>query len=158
MTVKRRSLALFGAVAAAVLVGTALAAPASAPRHASVLIRHQLRGCHSWSVNGGKFAPSQRLTLRRGGTITITNDDVMSHKLVKLSGPAVLMKNVKTSMGMGMHGYQGPGMMGHMGAQTRVTFLSAGVYRFTTKAGEDYVAGVKTIGEDNVLKLTVKVV
>jgi hypothetical protein len=38
-----------------------------------------------------------------------------------------------------------------------VTFTKPGVYTFTTKAGEDYMSGVKTIGEDNVLKLTVTV-
>ena len=36
-------------------------------------------------------------------------------------------------------------------------FAKAGVYTFTTKAGEDYMKGIKTIGEDNVLKLKVTV-
>jgi|SRR5438094_2144394 len=156
MTAKRTILVLL-AGGAAVLASAALAAPASAPTHASILIRHQVRGCHSWSVNGGKFAPSQKVALRRGGTITITNSDVMPHKLVKLSGPAVRIKNLKTAMGMGMHGHEGSGMMGHMGAKTQVTFPAAGTYRFTTKAGEDYMEGMKTIGEDNVLRLTVTV-
>ena len=44
-----------------------------------------------------------------------------------------------------------------MGASTKITLTRPGVYHFTTKAGEDYMAGVKTIGEDNVLKLTVVV-
>ena len=38
-----------------------------------------------------------------------------------------------------------------------VTFTKPGVYKFTTKAGEDFMSGVKTIGEDNVLRLTVTV-
>jgi len=155
MTVKRTVLALL-AGAAAVLAGAAVAAPVSAPAHASILIRHQLRGCHTWSVNGGRFAASQKVVLARGGTITITNNDMMAHKLVELSGPAVLIRNLKTP-GMGMNGHEGPGTMGHMGARTRATFPTAGTYRFTTKAGEDYMAGMKTIGEDNVLRLTVKV-
>jgi len=49
-------------------------------------------------------------------------------------------------------------MLARMGAATRITFAHPGVYRFTTKAGEDYMAGVKTLGEDNVLTLTVRVV
>jgi plastocyanin len=157
MTAKRTFLLLLTG-GAAVLASAALAAPASAPAHASLLIRHQVRGCHTWSVNGGKFAASQQLVLPHGGTITITNNDVMSHKLVKLSGPAVRIKNLKTAMGMGMHGAEGPGMMAHVGAKTQVTFTAAGTYRFTTRAGEDYMEGMKTIGEDNVLRLTVKVV
>jgi plastocyanin len=156
MSAKRTFLVLLSG-GAAVLASAALAAPASAPTHASILIRHQVRGCHAWSVNGGKFAPAQTVVLRRGGTITITNTDVMPHKLIKLSGPAMHVRNLKTPMGMGMHGHEAAGMMAHMGAKTQITFPTAGTYRFTTKAGEDYMQGMKTIGEDNVLKLTVQV-
>jgi hypothetical protein len=38
-----------------------------------------------------------------------------------------------------------------------VTFAKSGVYRFRTKAGEDYLARIVTTGEDNVLTLTVTV-
>ena len=47
--------------------------------------------------------------------------------------------------------------MSHFGATSKVTFLRAGTYVFTTKAGEDYMKGVKTTGEDNVLTLKVVV-
>ncbi len=48
--------------------------------------------------------------------------------------------------------------MSRMGASVKVVFSKAGTYRFTTKAGEDYKGiNVKTIGEDNVLHLTVTV-
>jgi hypothetical protein len=47
--------------------------------------------------------------------------------------------------------------MKHMGATAYVGFPTKGTYVFTTKAGEDYMSGVKTIGEDNVLKLVVTV-
>ena len=49
------------------------------------------------------------------------------------------------------------GMMSGMGAATRVVFARPGVYRFTTRPGEDYMAGVKTVGPDNTLRLTVVV-
>jgi hypothetical protein len=42
-----------------------------------------------------------------------------------------------------------------MSARAHVGFPAKGTYVFTTKAGEDYMQGIKTIGEDNVLKLTV---
>jgi hypothetical protein len=151
----KRLISLFAvAVTASVVVGIAAA---STSGHAAVTIRHQVRGCHSWSVNGGAYKPSQTIVLKKGGWITVTNNDVMSHKLVKTSGPAIRIVNLKTSMGMGMHGTSAPGAMNHMGAMTKVSFTHAGVYRFTTKAGEDYMPGMKTIGEDNVLRLTVKV-
>ena len=60
-------------------------------------------------------------------------------------------------MGWMMSGGLMSGMMGRMGATVKVTFPAAGVYKLTTKAGEDYMQGMKTIGEDNVLKLTVTV-
>lgn len=153
MLVKQTSVAL--------VLGLALVAvPAafSAPSHATLTIRHQLHGCHAWSVDGGAFKPSVTLALRRGGSLVVTNNDVMPHKLVETSGPAIRMINLKTPMGMGMHGTSGPGMMAHMGAMTKVLFARPGVYRFTTKPGEDYMMGIKTIGADNVLRLTVRVV
>jgi hypothetical protein len=58
-------------------------------------------------------------------------------------------------MGMGMHGRAAPGVMNHMGATTTVSFSHAGMYVFKTKPGEDYMSGFKTVGEDNVLRLTV---
>lgn len=142
MLLKRISLLLPLAIAA-MLVST-VAPVAAAPGHASIVIRHQVRGCHSWSVNGGTFRSSRSLTLQRGGTLVVTDNDVMSHKLVLLSGPSLRLAHP---------------LLGHMGASTKLTFTHAGVYHFTTKAGEDYkgMTGMKTIGEDNVLKLTVVV-
>jgi plastocyanin len=111
---------------------------------ASVTIRHQTRGCHSWSINGGASRASLTTTLARGGTIRFVNNDVMPHKLIKTSGPAVR--------------YVGNLSMRQMSASVSVKLAKAGTYRFTTKAGEDYPGiHVKTIGEDNVLRLTVKV-
>lgn len=117
---------------------------AKAPAKAAVTIRHQTRGCHSWSINGGASRASLTTTLARGGTIRFVDNDVMPHRLVKTSGPAVR--------------YLGNPSMRHMSASVSVTFAKAGTYRFTTKAGEDYPGvHVKTIGEDNVLHLIVKV-
>lgn len=139
MFLKRTSL-LF---ALAVTLGLAVVASAvAAPRHASVLIRHQTRGCHSWSVNGGAFKASQSITLRHGAVLAVTNNDVMPHTLVLKSGPSLRIAHPK---------------LGHMGASLTLTLTKPGVYHFGTKAGEDYTAGVKTTGEDNVLRLTVVV-
>jgi hypothetical protein len=136
----------------------ALAAGASAAGNSSnLVIRHQLRGCHSWSANGDSYRPSQAITLRRGGSVSITNNDVMPHKLVETSGPAVTISRLKVGMGMGMKGTFPPAMLARMGSVSKLTFSKAGVYKFTTKPGEDFMTGVKTAGEDNVLRLTVTV-
>jgi plastocyanin len=139
MFFKRISLLLALATAAALAVA---AVSAAAPGTASLVIRHQTRGCHSWSLNGGPLKAKQSIALRHGGTLTVTDNDVMSHTLVRTSGPSLRIAHP---------------MLGHMGASTKITFTKPGVYRFTTKAGEDYMAGVKTTGEDNVLRLTVVV-
>jgi plastocyanin len=153
----RSALATVAAISAAAL-GIAIATASAAPQQASLLIRHQVRGCHTWSVNGGPFKPSQSLTLQRGGSLKVTNNDVMPHTLVKTSGPSVRMTNLNSGMmGMGMHRSNVPGAMTHMGASTKVVFSKTGVYRFMTRAGEDYMEGMKTIGEDNVLHLKVTV-
>jgi hypothetical protein len=139
MFFKRLSFPLALAIAAALAVA---AVSAAAPGSASLVIRHQTRGCHSWSLNGGPFKAKQSIALRHGGTLTVTDDDVMSHTLVLTSGPSLRIAHPK---------------LAHPGALLKITFTRPGVYRFTTKAGEDYMAGVKTIGEDNVLRLTVLV-
>jgi hypothetical protein len=143
-------LALTGVLAASAL-------GAARPSHASLTIRHQLRGCHAWSLNGGAYRASQTVLLHRGGSVTVVNGDVMPHKLVETSGPAVTYTRVRLGGMTGLKGTFPPAMLARMGAATRITFAKSGVYRFTTKAGEDYMTGIKTIGEDNVLRLTVRV-
>jgi hypothetical protein len=130
----------------------------AADSSATLMIRHQRAHCHTWSLNGGPFAASQRLTLEPGSTLTVTNNDVMPHRLVELAGPAVAMHNASSMpMGARMHGTAAPGLMNHMGATTSVRFSKPGVYRLRTRAGEDYMSGITTTGADNVLKLTVTV-
>jgi len=136
----KRSL-LFAALAAALVL------PLGAAAHdtASLTIRHQMHGCHAWSYNGGAFKASQSVTLHRGATLLVTDNDIMPHKLVQVAGPTL-----RLPASASMH---------KLGATTQVVFAKAGVYKFTTKAGEDYkaFASMKTIGEDNVLRLTVRV-
>jgi plastocyanin len=121
-----------------------LALTAQAGTSSTVTIRHQMRGCHTWSVNGGAYKASQAMRIRRGSSVTFTNNDVMPHTLIKTTGSAVTIRHAK---------------MAHMGATAKVVFAHAGAYKFITKPGEDYptMKGMKTIGEDNTLRLTVRV-
>ena len=123
---------------AAVFAGSAFA---KSP-HATLTIRHQTRGCHAWSFNGGAYTASLKIKLAHGSTLKVIDTDVMPHKLVQLAGP-------KTKL-------IAPAMS-HMSAQAKVIFAKKGTYKFTTKAGEDYMKGIKTVGPDNVLRLTVTV-
>ena len=145
------------------VLGTALVAfavPAlAAPVGATLVIRHQVRGCHSWSLNGGAWKATQHIRLARGGSLVVANNDVMFHKLVKVSGPTVVFQLLTT--GSPMKGTVklpwAPGLMGRPGATVKVTFPKAGVYRLTTKSGEDYMPMGATVGEDNVLHAIITV-
>lgn len=154
MKIKRTIPLLTLLVLAGMLAALAPAAPARSG--ASLVIRHQMRGCHSWSLNGSAYRTSQTIAIRRGGSITVTNNDIMPHKLFKSSGPAVQYTRLNRGT-TGLKGTFPPAMLARMGASTRITFTTAGVYRFTTKFGEDYMPAPKTMGEDNALRLTVRV-
>lgn len=134
-------LALITLVALAV-VGSA----AAAPRNATLTIKHQTRGCHSWSFDGKSWHATQTIKLAHGGNLTVVDNDVMPHKLIQVSGPKARITTRVTMM--------------HMGATAHVGFPAKGTYVFKTRAGEDYpyAKNVKTVGEDNVLKLVVTVV
>jgi plastocyanin len=140
---KRLTVALSFAFALAALAVT-FAAAAATPKHATVLIRHQTAHCHAWAFANGKFGAAASGTVAKGATITFTNNDVMPHKLILKSGPTPTFK--------------GSPLLNKMGASVIVSFPKAGTYVFGTKVGEDYMKGVKTTGEDNVLtlKITVK--
>ena len=129
--------------AAVVAQGIAGTSSAQAPAKATITIHHQMHGCHTCALNSGTGHATLSTRLARGGSITFVNVDVMPHRIFQRSGPAV-------------H-FQGNPALRHMSASVKVTFSKAGTYLFKTKAGEDYMPGVKTVGEDNILRLTVTV-
>jgi plastocyanin len=130
-------------IAALLTMMLILAAPAGAGSSGQIVIRHQMKGCHSWAVNAAAYKASQHVTAVRGTTFRLRNNDIMPHTLIQLAGPKLRL---------------GHALLNHMGATTTFTLAKPGTYRFTTKAGEDYKGmAMKTIGEDNVLRLTVVV-
>ena len=141
--------ALIAASGVAAAAAPAFAGSTVAPSSGQLVIRHQMRGCHAGPSTTARSRPlSGSRKLARGGTLTITDTDVMSHTLVEMSGPAARMSR-------GANGHMG--MMGLKGAIMKVSFPKAGTYHFRTHAGEDYMSGVKTTGPDNILRLTVVV-
>jgi hypothetical protein len=133
----RRFIALLAIGAATV---TALAATASASNTTTILIRHQVQGCHTWSVNGNAFAAAQKIVVSPATKFTVTDNDIMPHTLVQLSGPKVSLVTPA---------------MNKPGAHASFQLLKKGTYVFRTKAGEDWMKGMVTKGPDNVLRLTV---
>jgi plastocyanin len=138
---KRIRGAALGLVALAAL---AVSSAAPAGGTGTIAIRHQMRGCHSWSFNSGPFKSSLSVSVRTGTVLRITNNDVMPHKLVQTAGLKLRLAHPN---------------MSKMASSATVTLAQKGVYRFTTKPGEDYAwaGSMKTVGEDNVLHLIVRV-
>jgi hypothetical protein len=132
---KITSTLVLAVLAAAISAGSAAASPTT-----SILIRHQVQGCHSWSVNGNAFTPAQKIVVRPTTKFTVTDNDVMPHKLVQLSGPKLSLVAPA---------------MNKPGAHASFQVFKKGTYVFRTKAGEDWMKGIVTKGEDNVLRLTV---
>ena len=128
----------------AALAALAVTSAAPAGSGATIAIRHQMRGCHSWSFNSGPFKPSLSVSIKAGTVLKITNNDVMPHKLTQTSGLKLRIAH---------------SIMSKMASSATVTLAQKGVYRFTTKPGEDYAwaGSMKTVGEDNVLHLTLHV-
>ena len=137
---KRKKRIWIGASALAVAGLLAGNAFAHAPK--TITIRHQLHGCHTWSFAGGRFSASLKVKIDRDTVLVFVDNDMMPHKLVQLSGPKAALTTPN---------------MRHMGAKAVAIFPMTGVYKFRTRAGEDYMKGMKTIGKDNVLRLTVTV-
>jgi plastocyanin len=131
-------------LALAALSALAVTSAAPASGGATFTIRHQMRGCHSWAFNSGPFKASQSITVKAGTVLRFTNNDVMPQKLVQAAGPKMRMVH--------------PNML-KMASSATVKLTQRGLYRFTTRAGEDYAwaGSMKTVGEDNVLHLTVRV-
>ena len=131
-------------LAVLVSAGAIMATGASASGGSTLVIRHQVKGCHSWSANGDAYKATQAIKLQRGASLSVTNNDVMPHKLVQAAGPKMRLVH--------------PNML-KMASSATVKLTQRGLYRFTTRAGEDYAwaGSMKTVGEDNVLHLTVRV-
>lgn len=118
--------------------------PAASAATTTITISHQTKGCHMWQVGSANPKVSLSLTVKAGTVLRFVNNDIMPHRLIQQAGPKVTL--VKPNMN-------------RMSASMSVKLAHAGVYRFTTKAGEDYpwMKAMNTIGEDNVLHLTVHV-
>ena len=130
--------------ATAVIAGTLAAGAVAHDSHSATLtIRHATKGCHTWSTVGAKASPTQRITLDKGATLRVINNDVMPHRFAQTKGAHLQIVHAK---------------MNRPGATATVRFTKHGIYKFTTKAGEDYPGvTVKTVGEDYVLRLIVTV-
>jgi plastocyanin len=121
-------------------VSAAAKARQTAPTSASATIDHVTRGCHVLTVNNGAQTTNATIHLAAGGSLRVQDNDVMPHQIVRVAGPQAQFVGAA---------------MTHMGARSTVTFPTPGTYSLTTKAGEDYMKGIQTLGPDNTLRIKV---
>ena len=119
----------------------AKATAAPAPQQASLVIHHKTVGCHDWALNGGVDKVAQQVSLTPGSTLTITDQDIMTHTVVQTGGPKIVIADPLTNQKK----------------IAAIQFSQPGTYQFATKAGEDYAPAPATKGEDHALQLTVVV-
>jgi len=138
---KRLRRATFGLAA---FIALAVVSTAPAGGTTTITISHQTRGCHMWQVGNGYAHPSLSVTIKAGTVLRFVNNDVMPHRLLQTAGPKLAVVHAN---------------MNHMSASMSVKLTQKGVYRFTTKPGEDYksMSMMKTVGKDYVLHMTLHV-
>lgn len=146
-----KALVIVGATALIAIGAAAAHGPAPVPgtgpgmlvqgtTQAKLLIRHVQRGCHVWAT-GTRSDPTARVTLRRGGRLTVVNQDIDMHRIVQTAGTRIAT-----------------GRLMMMNQRTTLLFSRAGVYRFQTRTAE--MAGMpemETMGPDWLLRLVVTV-
>jgi plastocyanin len=128
------------AVATAALVGSNAYGSRTTTKKASLRIVHVEKGCHVFSGSMGNAA-TMRLSIARGGLVTMRNRDVDGHTLVQTAGPVKL-----TVRSLKMNGL------------AKLTFKKAGRYTFVTKTFElEGMPEMETMGKNNMLRLIVVV-
>jgi len=105
-------------------------------------IVHFVRGCHVWSTTSKVLGPSATLSVKRGTRLKIRVSCPMDFDLRQTAGSRLALG--------------GPRF--HTGTTRTIVFRKAGVYKLVAKNVQtsDEV-GLETLGEDNSLKLTVRV-
>jgi len=105
-------------------------------------IVHVLRGCHVWMHGSRQLGPSAIVRVKPGTKLKLRVSCPMDFELVQVAGPRVAYGGTRFYAGT-----------------TRVlTFKRVGTYRFAARnlqTSEE--VGLQTLGEDNALRLTIRV-
>ena len=135
-----RHLLVPAALVAIVLSGSIGVAAAASPV-VRLSIVHTLRGCHVW-VSNKVLGPSATITIRPGTRLVIRPSCPMDFDLTQVRGPRIALG--------------GPRIV--RGSSRVLAFPKSGIYRLTVKNVQTSTdVGLQTLGQDNVLVLTIVV-
>ena len=105
-------------------------------------IVHTLRGCHAWALGSKELGPNAVVTVKAGTKLKLRVSCPMDFAIRQVAGPRIALGDPKLYAG-----------------STRVlVFKKAGLYRFTgTNLQTSDEVGLETLGDDNSLKLAIRV-
>ena len=136
-----RGVGVLIAVSAAVATAPAAVASVHAPSLA-ISIVHFVRGCHVWSTTSKVVGPSTTLTVKPGTRLKIRVSCPMDFDFKQTAGPRLALGGTRF----------------YTGTTRTLVFRKAGLYKLVAKNVQtsDEV-GLETLGDDHLLKLTVRV-
>ena len=105
-------------------------------------IVHVVRGCHVWTLGAKQVGATTAISVKPGTRLTLRISCPMDFDLRQTAGPKVALGGQRLVAG----------------STRTIVFRKGGVYRFVAKnVQSSEEIGLQTLGEDNVLKLTVRV-
>ena len=108
----------------------------------SMSIIHVVRGCHVWARGSRELGPSAIVSVKAVTKLKLRISCPMDFDLRQVAGPKVALGGARF----------------YAGTTRVVTFKKVGVYRFTgTNVQTSDEMGLETLGDDNALKLTIRV-
>jgi hypothetical protein len=137
----RRRLALLVLVTMGVAAAPAVTAAAPAPTIALSIV-HFVRGCHVWSTPSKVLGPTHAITVKPGTRLKIRVSCPMDFDLKQIAGPRVALGGSRL----------------YTGTTRTFVFRKPGIYKLVAaNVQTSDEAGLETLGDDNTLRLTVRV-
>jgi hypothetical protein len=122
-------------------VAKALKNPLVVKGSARLTIIHVQKGCHVWSNGKATPAAGVKVVLKPGQRLTVLNQDIDTHKLVRLAGPKVVLGKALS-----------------MNDRVTIAFQKPGIYKLRTmKMETPGMPEVETMSPDNILAMLVVV-
>ena len=108
----------------------------------SMSIVHVVSGCHIWALGSKQLGPVSTVTVKAGTRVRLRVDCPMDFRLTQVAGPRVALGDPRF----------------YTGTTRVIVFRKVGVYKLVAKnlQTSDEV-GLETLGDDNTLRLAIRV-
>jgi hypothetical protein len=111
-------------------------------RTVSMSIVHVVRGCHVWALGAKQLSAKTVVRVKPGTKLKLRITCPMDFDIVQVSGPKLRLGGARF----------------YTGSTRVIVFRKAGLYKFVAKNVQtSEEVGLQTLGEDNLLRLTIRV-